>query len=149
MPTKTIYGGMPDEDGNIPIYFLLITGDRNWVDSGMVFRCIESVAQWCEEQEYELHVVHGGAPGADTCADEAAKALELPCHRYPAPWNRIRRLNLGPARSAGSRRNTVMRERHDILGAIAFHDDLANSKGTKNMVEQLKKLRVDIEYVSH
>lgn len=146
MATPTIYGGStPDA-----IYHLLVTGDRWWDDYSLVLESIRAVAEWCEEEGYELHVVHGWADGADSQAGEAARELELPCHSYPAPWDRIRRLGLGPAKSAGTRRNTLMRERHEIDGVLAFHDDLwGRSKGTKNMVEQIRKLGIEFKHVHH
>lgn len=144
MPTPTIYGGETDED----IYHLLVTGSRDWDRPKAVEAAIKSVMDWCEEEGLELHIVHGGCKsGADLHADEAAQKLELPCHRYPAPWNRIRRLGLGRPKSAGVRRNAEMPKRHDIDGAIAFHENIDDSTGTADMIEILEELEIEYRLI--
>lgn len=134
----TIYGGASSDD----IYFLLITGDREWTDYELVLECVEHVERQCEENRIELHVVHGGARGADSCGDRAANKLQVPCHRYPAPWKRIGRV-------AGPARNELMPERHPIDGAYVFHDNIAESSGTKDMMKKLIKLGIPYELISH
>lgn len=142
----TIYGGeSPDH-----IFYLLVTGDRNWSDEETVYWCIRQVREDCLARGYELHVVHGDADGADTCARAAAKKLQIPAHSYPAPWDFIKKTEgYKRSRSAGPRRNRVMPERHKIDMAIAFHDDIDNSKGTADMISYLRELGIAGELISH
>lgn len=51
---------------------------------------------------------------------------------FPAEWNRL-------GRTAGPVRNTQMLKEGKPDCALAFHPNLALSKGTKNMVNQLIK----------
>lgn len=140
----TIYGGKDEKS----VYNLLITGSRDWCHPDMVFKAIEAVASWAEEQELELHIIHGGARGADSHADQAAEDLELPCHRYPAPWKRMKRqVGWKGSRSAGPQRNRVMINRHEIHACISFHEDLKNSKGTKDMVNLVRKSDIEYEHI--
>lgn len=140
----TIYGGESAEH----IFYLLVTGDRNWDDENTVYLFIKQMHADCLNRGFELHVIHGGARGADTCADKAAERLQIPCHRYPAPWNLLKKIEPGKKYlSAGPRRNELMQERHEIDFCLAFHDDIAGSKGTKNMLKHFDE--DEYELVSH
>src|SRR5260221_1975327 len=94
-----------------------------------------------------VRVIHGGARGADRLAGYAAKSLGLGLEEYPADWK------LGKA--AGVIRNQQMLEillqcsNPEMNLVLAFHDDLENSKGTKDMVERAKKAGIRIKHYSH
>lgn len=86
-------------------------------------------------------VIHGGASGIDIIAASIARESGYCGATVPfrADWKRY-------GRSAGPRRNGQMiayvqeqvRE-DDTAEVIAFHDDLAGSKGTKDMVSQSRR----------
>lgn len=103
---------------------VLVTGDRRWTDA-------EGIAKVIKENAPTI-LVEGEAQGADGLARDAAEALGILVLKFPAPWER-----LGP--EAGPWRNgQMLRENPDIELALAFHDDLKSSRGTKDMVEKLR-----------
>lgn len=76
-----------------------------------------------------IMIIHGAAPGADTLADEWAKAVGKEIEAYPADWKRY-------GKRAGFLRNTQMLEEGRPDRVVAFVDKpLAESKGTKMMVD--------------
>jgi len=120
---------------------ILVTGDREWVDR----KIIEMLM--VKENETTLFL-HGGARGADSCTDEAARAIGRP--RASIPYFG----NFG--RAGGPIRNSFMLD--VILGLKAqgyitevwgFHDDLANSKGTKDMMTKAKGSGLKVRHFAH
>ena len=102
---------------------LLICGDRKYTNKARIFSIIQ--AFWAED----LIIIHGGAPGADTLAGECAEELRLECHVYRAEWSRL-------GKAAGPVRNQAMLDSEHPDWVIGFHDDLTNSKGTKDMLNR-------------
>ena len=95
------------------------------------------------EEDYKIldnagisEIVCGGAKGADQCGKEWAKTYEVPVKMFPADWNTH-------GKAAGPIRNKQMAEYADSL--IAFWD--GKSRGTKNMIETAKKLKLNVEVV--
>lgn len=109
-------------------YRLLVCGDRHWGDKEMV---------WAElDKYYELHgrellIISGGAKGADTIAQGWAIANHIDhLIRYPR-WDE-------EGKSAGPKRNArMLKHRPDKV--LAFHDDIKESKGTRDMVTKAKR----------
>lgn len=114
---------------------VLVCGDRNWTN-GVLIR--EKLAEIMAGPGIEV-VIEGEARGADSLSRLAALSLGIPEARilkFPADWK-------AHPKSAGPIRNRKqLKEGKPDLG-LAFHDDLANSKGTKDMVRCL--LRAGIE----
>ena len=112
-------------------YTVLVCGSRDWKD----YYAIKG-----ELSKLPKHtlIIHGKCPtGADKLADKAARALGLKVRRFPADWVKY-------GRSAGPIRNTEMiDERPDKV--LAFHEDLPNSKGTKDTVEKARKAKIEVE----
>lgn len=100
---------------------VLICGDRNWSDRGRIREVLS-------ELPANTVVVHGGAKGADSLAGEVAEELGFATRVYPY---------IGAlGRAGGPARNRQMAEDNpDTALVIAFHPDLAKSKGTANMVK--------------
>jgi hypothetical protein len=85
-------------------------------------------------------VVHGDARGADTIVGEVASQLDFDVLAIPADWQTY-------GRSAGPIRNQVMLDQQpDIV--LAFHDDIENSKGTKDMVKRAKAVGVECKVIT-
>lgn len=84
-------------------------------------------------------VIEGEANGADLLGRRAAEELGLPLIPVKAEWDKF-------GKSAGPIRNRKMLTleigKPELV--LAFHDDIENSKGTKDMV-QLAQLK-GIEY---
>lgn len=102
---------------------VLVTGSRKYTDKARVEQELLSYAE-------PLQVIHGGATGADTLADEVAREQGWPDPIvYPvtkAEWTR-----LGP--KAGPLRNQRMYDETKPDEVVAF--PLADSKGTRGMIE--------------
>ena len=107
---------------------ILITGSRLWGNTALVERAIMHVVGTTPLTD--VHILHGAARGADSCADEAAQRLGIDhVTRYPADWK-----NLG--RQAGFIRNGVMLMMAPDF-VLAFKDDFdrsLRSGGTEHMV---------------
>jgi hypothetical protein len=82
-------------------------------------------------KEHEVtEVVSGCASGADACGEAYAKAYDIPIKLFPANWNKH-------GRAAGPIRNREMAEYADQLFAVWD----GKSKGTKNMIDTMNKLK--------
>lgn len=78
-----------------------------------------------------ITIISGGAPGADSFAEEAAKYYKIPFILYKAEWD------LYP-RAAGYIRNTEMANK--CTECVAFHNGV-ESKGTNHMIKEVEKLK--------
>lgn len=102
----------------------------------------------------EFVVIEGNASGADYVAHWWA--TKSPMHSYNenaddpvfehlcflADWGQY-------GKAAGPIRNQQMLDEGQPTLVIAFHDDLENSKGTKDMVKRAKKAEVPIWHMKH
>lgn len=109
---------------------VLVCGDRKWSDGRMIAVLLSGLA--VEFQHNGLVVIEGQAKGADQAAAYWCKAWQGLClvtHvPFPADWNKH-------GKAAGPIRNKRMLTEGKPDVVYAFHDDIANSKGTKNMVD--------------
>lgn len=111
---------------------VLVCGDRNWVERGALVTVLDQL--WIEHRDDVggFTVIHGAARGADRMAGEWAQSrrdegvVELP---FPADWRRYKR-------GAGPVRNTQMLVEGKPDLVVAFHDNLDESSGTADMVQQ-------------
>jgi hypothetical protein len=103
---------------------VLVTGDRNWTDELMMEKAIGSLSAGdC--------VIQGLARGADAMARYHAIKRGLQFLDFPANWDLY-------GRGAGPIRNKQMLDQNpDVVWA--FHENLAQSRGTLNMVRQAMK----------
>lgn len=121
---------------------VLICGDRDYTRPHIVKSVLDGIhREWFQRYfpsslNAEFTVVEGEARGADTHARQAAKRLGLNVEPYPADWNQF-------GKAAGAIRNRQMLDSGVDL-VLAFHDDLENSKGTKDMTEIAKKAGVPV-----
>ena len=109
---------------------VLVCGDRHWTNEEVIRRELRSLTA-------PSVVIHGCARGADTIAGRVAKELGVTVEEYPAQWSLH-------GRAAGPIRNRQMLEQGKPDLVLAFHGDLAKSKGTKNMIEQASKAGVAV-----
>lgn len=114
---------------------VLVCGDRNW-NNGQLIR--EKLAEIMAGPGIEV-LIEGEARGADIMSRQAAESLGIPqgsILRFPADWNKN-------GKAAGPIRNRKqLNDGKPDLG-LAFHNDLANSKGTKDMVRLLLKAGIE------
>lgn len=112
-------------------FVVLCCGDREWADAEVIRSAISTLAR------RPTLVIHGNARGADKIAGRVAEGLGLPVRKFHADWG-------AQGRAAGAIRNRRMLNegRPDLV--LAFHDDLARSKGTRDMVRIALKKRVPV-----
>lgn len=116
---------------------VLVCGDRHWTDQTLVETMLFGY-----NRDDELVLIEGCAPGADTCACAWGRD-ELPGDRhmhFPAAWDRY-------GRGAGPRRNEQMLVQGQPDIVLAFHNDLTQSKGTKDMIARAMGAGVHVFHV--
>lgn len=111
---------------------ILITGDRNWTNKTIIQRVLYSEVSLTTE-----YVIHGGAPGADTLGGEVATGFGLVVRVFQAQWKRY-------GRAAGPIRNQQMLDEGKPTLVLAFHNNLAKSKGTRDMVSRALKAKIPV-----
>lgn len=109
---------------------VLICGDRHYANYTRIYDFVKTLPKG-------TIVIEGGALGADTLAHRAAQACGLQIETYKADWNRYKR-------AAGPIRNQQMLDEGKPDVVVAFHDNLATSKGTKNMLRQAFNAGVEV-----
>lgn len=114
---------------------ILCCGDRNW-KAGYAIE-----ARLSEYRGKDVTIIHGNAQGADRMSALIAAKLGLSVRSFQAEWEKYGKA-AGPIRN----RKMLVEGKPDLV--IAFHDDIRNSKGTKNMVEQAKRKGIPTEVIS-
>lgn len=109
---------------------VLVTGDREWDD-------VTTVVNTLEQLPPDTIIVHGACRGADNTCAAVAEALGFQVRPYPADWTRY-------SHAAGPIRNQLMldeehKEDEPIDLCLAFHNNIATSKGTKDMMTRAQK----------
>jgi hypothetical protein len=126
---------------------ILITGSRRWTDQDALHRAIAHALVG----EEHATVVHGGAPGADTCADAAARLFGLKVESHPADWTTCSPdCRHTPARTtggrycpaAGPRRNQAM---VDLGADVCLAFPLPGSLGTWDMVHRARRAGIPVQ----
>lgn len=117
-----------------------ITGDREWTDVGAIRREIKA---------HDPHtIICGCARGADRIAGHVvAPQLGIHVIHVPADWDKY-------GKAAGPIRNTIMADlsyQSQWLGyevtVLAFHPNLAKSKGTRHMVETCEARQLNVRRI--
>lgn len=113
---------------------VLVCGARDYDDRSLLLTTLDELHI---EHDFDI-VIQGGARGADTYAAEWAQLHRIPILEFKANWEEY-------GRAAGPIRNRQMiREGHPNL-VIAFpKTTLAQSRGTRNMVEQAKRAGITV-----
>jgi len=86
------------------------------------------VKYWCDAFRYNLHIISGGAKGADSLGKKYASERFLPYSEYPAEWSKY-------GKSAGFLRNQTIVDNCDMV--LAFWD--GKSRGTADTISKAKK----------
>ncbi len=152
-------GDQPNEDWLATR--VLVCGDRNWTDQLVVGTILGGLLESAETSFGHLVVIEGCARGADSFAchffdggdpthpcvipgtsGRHAGHLSVKHEHYPADWEQY-------GKKAGPIRNRQMLKEGRPQIVFAFHDDLDNSKGTKDMVGIAKKAGLPVYVVSH
>lgn len=109
---------------------VLVCGSRSW----RLFRPIHDRLAALGNLE-PVTVIHGGAPGADTLAGQAAAQLGLGIKVFHAEWDRY-------GKRAGVYRNLAMLDAQPDL-VLGFWD--GRSVGTKHTVTEARRRGIPVE----
>lgn len=112
---------------------ILICGDRDWNDYWAIYDVISKL-------DRNSLIIYGAARGADTMAGTIATKLGFDVVPFKAKWNLY-------GKAAGPIRNREMLDENPDL-VIAFHNDIENSKGTKDCIKEAEKRGIEVKLVS-
>ena len=111
---------------------IIVCGSRDWTDEETIKSFLEAYMG--------ATIIHGCCRGADWIAGSIAREMGLTVLEMPAEWDKY-------GLAAGPIRNQKMIELNpDVV--IAFHGDINNSKGTKDMVRRAKENDIPVRIVS-
>ena len=123
---------------------ILVCGSRDWSNRRVIKQALLKLPK-----EGTI-IVHGGATGADSIADDIARKAGFEVRVYPVTeedWAEH-------GKSAGPRRNSHMirMEHSDKQGVpinlvLAFTPNLDRSRGTKDMVQKARKAGIKVEVI--
>ncbi len=113
---------------------VLCCGDRNWNNWPSVWHALKGLGP-------NTIVVEGEARGADKMCRYVAEKLGYEVRKYPADWNTH-------GKAAGPIRNRQMYDTELPELVLAFHDNLAQSKGTKDMVEYARSKGCPVNFIT-
>lgn len=118
---------------------VLVSGDRNWANYDAVENAFSEV-----EKQYgsNIELMHGNCYGLDMMASAEAHLRKWKVFSRPADWSKY-------GKRAGPIRNGAMLTEHQPELLIVFHDDIENSKGTKNMLTQARSRQRSAGYPNH
>jgi hypothetical protein len=108
---------------------MLVCGGRNYTDKEQLWAALNGLLQ----DRAVLRVISGGAKGADTMAEEWAKAQGLECAVYHADWARL-------GRAARPIRNQQMLDEGRPTLVVAF----PGGRGTADMVRRARSAGVEV-----
>ena len=114
---------------------VLVCGDRNWTDRGVIHRQLKKLPA-------DTIIIEGEAEGADLIARSVAEELGFTVEPYPALWYVY-------GRGAGPVRNKQMLDKGKPDLVLAFHDNIEESRGTKDMVMQAAKRGIETIVINH
>jgi len=116
---------------------LIVAGGRSFADYLKLADEIFKLANGPYAMQ-DVSIVSGMAPGTDRLAVQFAKQNHVVLHEMPANWKHY-------GRSAGMTRNADMAAFAD--GALCFWNGV--SKGTKNMIDTMKRLNKPVHVVMY
>ena len=114
---------------------IIICGSRNWKDRKMIEDYILTL-------EKGSVILQGVCRGADKIARYLGKKHGFEVEDYEADWDNFG-LGAGPERN----KRMILKGKPDKV--VAFHDDISNSKGTKDMIKQAKAYGIPYHVRGH
>lgn len=120
---------------------ILITGAREWSNESVMR---DALNRW-KDLGKQVFLIHGECRGADNMAGEISDEYGFTVLSKPAEWNKYGRA-AGPIRNAEMVKQAASFKTRGIPTIVlAFHDNLEESKGTKNCVNLAKKTGLQVE----
>jgi len=115
---------------------VLICGSRSWNEENVPKE--HTIEEYIGALPPNAVIIHGACPGADMTADRIARERGHTVIAFKANW-----VLYGDA--AGPIRNQDMLDIGKPNKVVAFHENIANSKGTKDMIARARKAMLPIE----
>ena len=112
---------------------ILICGDRNW-------RRMDVIERELKKFPPDTIVIHGACRGADTLGGFVADKLGFKVIPFPAKWSIY-------GRGGGVVRNQQMIDDGKPDMVLAFHENIGESRGTRDMLNRAKGHRIKIKLV--
>ena len=135
---------------------VLVTGDRSWKNPFAIRVMLTGLSMEALAKGQRFIVIHGGARGADTIASDwvkesrAAGFKHISQKRVDAHWSHTEDCPVDckelVGRVAGPVRNGKLLALKPNL-CVAFHDDLVNSKGTRDMVNKCRSAQIPVMHL--
>lgn len=116
---------------------IVCCGSRNWQD----YHRIRHELGRIQMNGRIARVIHGDCRGADRLAAAAALRMGIPVTAWPALWREY-------GAAAGPLRNQQMLDEESPTLVLAFHDDIENSRGTKDLARRAEKAGVPVRIVT-
>jgi len=125
---------------------ILICGDRNWKNYKLIYKTLKEKKpdaiveggqvshSWTQYEKEEIRW------GADHLGGRAADELGIPHFQCKANWNFYKK-------AAGPIRNGWQIKFMPVTEVLAFHNDIENSRGTKDMIRQAKKKGIKVTLI--
>jgi hypothetical protein len=107
---------------------VIVTGGRDYDVPRSVYAVLDAVLL----KRPSLHIIHGGAFGADELAGEWARARGVPCTVFEAEWDKY-------GKGAGHIRNQAMLDA-GAQGGVAF----PGGTGTADMTTKMKRAGIPV-----
>ncbi len=112
----------------------IVCGDRNWKRMDIIERELRKLPP-------DTLIIHGAARGADTLGKFVAEKIGLKVINdgkgFPADWKRY-------GRGAGPIRNQQMIDEGKPDMVLAFHENISESLGTKDMVTRARRIGLKV-----
>ncbi len=115
---------------------ILICGDRLWTNGQLILHILTTIGV----KNIEV-VIEGACRGADRLGGAASRQLGIPVLEFPANWTKF-------GKSAGPIRNRQMLTEGKPNLVLAFHNNIKNSKGTKDMVNVMRAGGVPVRIIT-
>ena len=120
------------------MWTVLFCGERAFTEKEIIDHTLRELAS----QEKQLHLITGGARGADRIAAECARARGILVTEYPADWARY-------GKAAGPIRNAQMLNEGHPREVFAFFLNRKKSRGTNHMVSLALKQGCVVHIYEH
>jgi hypothetical protein len=116
---------------------LLVCGSRLWANRQFLYKVLDAL----HEKEKIQILIEGESRGADAMARDWAVKNKVSLRKFPAKWDSY-------GNGAGPVRNQLMLDKGAPDRVLAFHNDIAGSRGTKDMVKKSLAAMVPVLIVS-
>lgn len=113
---------------------VLVCGDRNWSNKDLIEKELKILPS-------DTVVIQGECKGADIIGKQIAKKLGYRVLSFPAEWEKY-------GRSAGPIRNKQMIVEGQPEFVLAFHNNINNSRGTKDMIRKAKQYGISYKIIT-